>query len=141
MGSMKACIAVAKQLSFPPDGIILHPRMSSIATSATSPDRAVAFELQRGDSRPHSPDHGCVRGHARRLTSAFEGFIAVPTEPFRRLWLRRSVVSWCPLVPPTRAQFVNSQALSPKGEVTPLQTVFRNNPAFRGCGFAVALVS
>ena len=99
MGSMKTCIAVAKRPSFPPDGIILCPRMSSIATSATSPDRAVAFELQRGDSRPHSPDHGCVRGHARRLTSAFEGFIAVPTEPFRRLWLRRSLVSWCPLGP------------------------------------------
>ena len=63
------------------------------STSATSPGRAVAFEPQRGDSQRQALGHGCVRGHARRLTSAFEGFIAVLTDLSK---VALVLVGYCP---------------------------------------------
>ena len=51
----------------------LQVRMS-LGTSATSPGRAVSFEPQHGESRPHAPDHGCVRGPYTATDTCVRGF-------------------------------------------------------------------
>ena len=54
-------------------GIILQIRMS-LGTSATCLGRAVSFEPQHGESRPHVPDHGCVRGPYTATDTCVRGF-------------------------------------------------------------------